>query len=434
MVPMLPPRRLLMACVLGVVLAACSEPSPPRSPSPSVGPPSGAPAPASERAAPTERGTVRPSASATGVAIATEPPALALEEVVNGLSAPINIAATPDGWLLVNERAGRVVAVDPTSGERAVTLDIGDRVLGQGEQGLLGLALHPDWPDAPRAFMHYSDRNGDTVLAEYAATATAAPPVLDPTSERVILRADQPFANHNGGQLAFGPDGSLYIALGDGGSGGDPQGHGQNPHSLLGSILRIDVEMPDDTPAPDSIGYGIPDDNPFADGADGAPEVFVYGLRNPWRFSFDAATGALWIGDVGQNAYEEVDRLDPEADAGANLGWNVKEASHCYNGLTCASDGLVLPIAEYGRDQGCSVSGGYVYRGDAIPGLTGWYLFSDYCSGLVFGVPSDVEGVVAPRVLLETGRSVSTFGQDADGELYVADLGGGAIYRIVAGG
>jgi glucose/arabinose dehydrogenase len=419
-----------MACVLGVLLAACSEPSP----SPSVGPASGTPAPASERPAPTDRGTPRASASATEAAIESDPPPLALEEVVNGLSAPINITTTPDGWLLVNERAGRVVAVDPASGERAVALDIGDRVLGQAEQGLLGLALHPDWPDAPRAFLHYSDRNGDTVLAEYTATATAGPPVLDPASERVILRVDQPFANHNGGQLAFGPDGYLYMALGDGGSGGDPQGNGQNPHALLGSILRIDVGIPDDAPAPDSIGYGIPADNPFADGEDGAPEVFVYGLRNPWRFSFDAATGALWIGDVGQNAYEEVNRLDPEADAGANLGWNVMEASHCYNGPICASDGLVLPIAEYGRDQGCSVSGGYVYRGDAIPALTGWYLFSDYCSGLLFGVPSDVEGVVAPRVLLETGRSVSTFGQDADGELYVADLGGGAIYRIVAGG
>ncbi|HET8776507.1 MAG TPA: PQQ-dependent sugar dehydrogenase, partial [Candidatus Limnocylindria bacterium] len=156
--------------------------------------------------------------------------------------------------------------------------------------------------------------------------------------------------------------------------------------------------------------------------------------RNPWRFSFDATTGLLWIADVGQNAYEEVDRLDPEADAGANLGWNVMEASHCYNGLICAADGLVLPITEYGRDQGCSVTGGYVYRGDAIPGLTGWYLFSDYCSGLLFGVPSDAEGVVAPRVLLETGANVSSFGQDADGELYTADLGGGGIYRIVPGG
>jgi glucose/arabinose dehydrogenase len=428
--PMLRPARALTAFVISLTLAACATPSPSTS------------SLASDRqaASPTTGVAASPSAEAsidgspTEAPIAAEPPPLALEEVATGLAAPINITATPDGWLLVNERAGRVVAIDPATGEQSVTLDIGDRVLGQNEQGLLGLALHPAWPDAPRAFIHYSDRNGDTVLAEYAATATDGPPVLDPASERVMLRVDQPFANHNGGQLAFGPDAYLYMALGDGGSGGDPQGNGQNPRTLLGSILRIDVEIPDDTPTPDSMGYGIPADNPFADGSDGAPEVFVYGLRNPWRFSFDTARDEVWIADVGQNAYEEVDRLDPVADAGANLGWNVMEASHCFAGPICESGGLVLPVTEYGRDQGCSVTGGYVYRGAAIPDLAGWYLFSDYCSGLLFGVPSDADGVVAPRVLLDTGHGVSTFGQDADGELYLADINSGAIYRIVAGG
>ena len=422
---MLTPGRLLVALVMSVGLAACATPSPSASQ-----PPPASPAGTDESQPATVGGVPSASAdatpSATPAPIAAIPPPLALKEVAGGLAAPINITATPDGWLLVNERAGRVMAVDPSTGEQSIALDIGDRVLGQGEQGLLGLALHPDWPDAPRAFIHYSDRNGDTVLAEVTATATDAPPVLDPGSERVLLRVDQPFANHNGGQLAFGPDGYLYMALGDGGSGGDPHGNGQNPHALLGSILRIDVEVPD--------GYGIPADNPFADGASGAPEVFLYGLRNPWRFSFDAVTGALWIGDVGQNAYEEVDRIDPTTDAGANLGWNVMEASHCFNAVVCASDGLVLPITEYGRDHGCSVSGGYVYRGADTPGLTGWYLFSDYCSGSLVGVPSDVDGIVAPRALLETGLSVSTFGQDADGELYLADIAGGTIYRIVAGG
>ena len=419
------PGRLLAAPLISLALAACAAPSP--SP-PDVAPAVSALPSAPEGGGPSASDAAGPSATATRGTIAADPSTLALEEVAGGLSAPINVAATPDGWLLVNERTGRVVAVDPSTGERAITVDLGDRVLGGGEQGLLGLALHPEWPDASRAFIHYTDRNGDTVLAEYMATATAAPPVLDPATERVLLRVDQPFANHNGGQLAFGPDGYLYLALGDGGSGGDPHGNGQNPRTLLGSILRIDVDIRD------SLGYGIPADNPFADGSDGAPEVFVYGLRNPWRFSFDPATGALWIGDVGQNAYEEIDRLEPSTAAGANLGWNVMEASHCFNGPICPSDGLVLPVAEYGRDLGCSVTGGYVYRGRAIPDLAGWYLFSDYCSGLLFGIPSDAEGVIAPRVLLETGHSVSTLGQDTDGELYIADLEDGTIYRIVAGG
>ena len=429
MTPMSRPGRLLPAFVMSLTLAACATPSPSAS---RAVVPEGAASPVVS-AAPSISADPAVSASASEAPIAEDPPGVALEEVATGLAAPINITATPDGWLLVNERAGRVVAIDPATGEQSVTLDIGDRVLGQGEQGLLGLTLHPDWPDAPRAFVHYSDRNGDTVLAEYTATAADGPPALDPASERVMLRVDQPFANHNGGQLTFGPDGYLYMALGDGGSGGDPQGNGQNPRALLGSILRLDAQLPDGTPAPDSKGYAIPRDNPFADGSDGAPEVFVYGLRNPWRFSFDARTGELWIADVGQNAYEEIDRLAPSADAGANLGWNVMEGSHCFNSLICASEGLVLPVTEYGRDHGCSVTGGYVYRGDAISELGGWYLFGDYCSGLLFGVPSDAEGVVAPRVLLETGHGISTFGEDADGELYLADINAGAIYRIVAG-
>jgi glucose/arabinose dehydrogenase len=221
--------------------------------------------------------------------------------------------------------------------------------------------------------------------------------------------------------------------LGDGGSGGDPQGNGQNRSALLGKILRLDVDA---EPTGDSP-YAIPDDNPFADGADGAPEVFLYGLRNPWRFSFDRATGELWIADVGQNALEEVNRIDPLADAGANLGWNKMEASACYL-AGCSPEGLILPVAEYGRDQGCSVTGGHVYRGAAIDGLAGWYLFSDYCTGLLFGVRSDLpvpgagERAVAPRVLIETGANVSSFGEDTDGELYLADHASGTIYRIVA--
>jgi len=401
---------------MAVLLAACATPSP----SPSAG--------TDPSLTPTD--SPRPTASATVPAtpepIGGDPPPLALEEVAGGLDAPINIAGTPDGLLLVNERAGRVVAVGPATGETSVFLDLTDRVLGGGEQGLLGLALHPDWPDEPRAYVHYTDLDGNTVLSEFTVSDLPSPPRLDPGTERVLLRQAQPYENHNGGQLAFGPDGFLYMGLGDGGSGGDPHGNGQNRDALLGKILRIDVDA-DDEP------YGIPADNPFADGADGAPEVLMYGLRNPWRFSLDRETGLLWIADVGQNAYEEVNRVDPVGDAGANLGWNVMEASHCFEQAECPTDGLTLPVAEYGRSLGCSVTGGYVYRGDAMPGLRGWYLFSDYCSGTLFGIPSDAAGVVAPRAILETGANVSTFGEDADGELYLADVEAGIIYRVVAG-
>ena len=364
------------------------------------------------------------AASSEGAA----PPPLALETIADGLSDPIGIASAPGGWLLVNEQVGRVLAIHPASGERATSLDISGRVLAGGERGLLGLVLHPGWPDDPRAFVHYSDRDGDTVLSELGGSQDGdAAPVLDPTSERVLLTVDQPFANHNGGQLAFGPDGYLWMGLGDGGSGGDPLGHGQNPSTLLGDILRLDVSEPG--------AYAIPDDNPFADGADGAPEVYLYGLRNPWRFSFDPGTRALWIADVGQNAYEEIDRVDPVADAGANLGWNVMEASYCFAEADCSSEGFVMPVAEYDHDLGCSVTGGHVYRGSTIGDLVGWYLFADYCSGLLFGIRSDTDGSnLEPRILLETGRSISSFGADTDGELYVTDVAGGVLSRIVAGG
>ncbi|MCA1569250.1 MAG: PQQ-dependent sugar dehydrogenase [Chloroflexi bacterium] len=368
-------------------------------------------------------------ASATPTAgISDAPPPLALEAVAEGLASPIGIASAPHGWLIVNEQAGRARAIHPGRGERSTSLDIRDRVLGEGERGLLGLALHPDWPQDGRAFVHYSDRDGDTVLAEFTGTQDGdGAPTFDPSSERLLLRVEQPFANHNGGQIAFGPDGHLWLGLGDGGSAGDPMGHGQNPSTLLGAVLRLDVSQASE--------YGIPQSNPFADGGGGAPEVYLYGLRNPWRFSFDPVTNLLWIADVGQNAYEEINRIHPEVDAGANLGWNTMEASHCFADAACSSDGLVLPVAEYGRDLGCSVTGGHVYRGRAIEGLGGWYLFSDYCGGRLFGIPSDTDGSdLAPRILLETGQSISSFGTDADGELYVTDIGGGVLSRIVAGG
>ena len=421
-------RHLAPLVLLAAFLVACG--TPPASGSPSAAP-TASEGPASDRPTPTQAVAASPESPPAPVPIAGDPPPLALEIVAEGLEAPIGIASAPGGWLLVNERAGRVVAVHPGRGERGVTLDIRDRVRGEAELGLLGLVLSPRWPADGRAFVHYSDRNGDTVLSEFSGSQDGdAAPVLDPASEVVLLTADQPFPNHNGGQLAFGPDGYLWFGLGDGGSGGDPLGNGQNPATLLGDILRLDVSEPG--------GYAIPDGNPFADGSGGAPEVYLFGLRNPWRFSFDPETGALWIADVGQNAYEEVNRIDPAANAGANLGWNLMEASHCFEGRACSSEGLVLPLAEYGRDLGCSVTGGHVYRGAAIEGLRGWYVFGDYCTGLLFGIRSDAEApgdgaALAPRILAESGRSISSFGIDSVGELYLTDIVGGTLLRIAAG-
>ena len=435
MVAMVLPRRAPALLLMSVLLAACGAPAPTRSPDATPTPtPRATVTPIPTPSRPSDPST--PSPIPTVVPIADDPPALALEEIAR-VDQPVSITATADGWLFVNERRGRVIAIEPTSGMTQVALDITDRVGSESsEQGLLGLAFHPDLQgENPRAFAHYTDRDGNTVLSEFSIPDFALPLRLDAATERVLLRVRQPFTNHNGGQLAFGPDGYLWFGLGDGGSGGDPLGNGQNRDALLGKILRLDVDA---EPAADRE-YAIPADNPFADGTDGAPEAFLIGLRNPWRFSFDRATGALWIADVGQNAFEEVNRVeDPVTEGGANLGWNVMEATSCYAVPGCSSEGLVLPVAQYGRDLGCSVTGGFVYRGASITGLAGWYVFSDYCTGLLFGLRSDApvpaagEAAPVPRILLQSGANVSAFGEGADGELYLADIGSGAIYRIVA--
>lgn len=419
------PRLAAIGLALAALLGACTASAP------SSSGPAASSASASATSPRSSPRSPSPGASApapTAGEIADPPPAVALQPIAEGLSAPIGIASAPGGWLIVNEQSGHALSIDPASGETVTTLDIRDRVGSGGERGLLGLVLHPNWPADGRAFVHYSDSSGNTVLSEFSGTQEGAgPPVLDPASEQELLTAEQPFGNHNGGQLAFGPDGYLWMALGDGGSGGDPLGNGQNPMTLLGSILRLDVAT--------AGGYAIPDDNPFAGGTDGAPEVYLFGLRNPWRFSFDRMTSELWIADVGQGAYEEVNRLDPDT-AGADLGWNVMEGAHCFSSLDCSTDGLVLPVAEYGRDLGCSVTGGHVYRGAAIDGLTGWYLMADYCSGRLFGVRSDASAseVATPTTLLETGASITAIGSDDAGELYVADVGSGIVSRIVPGG
>ena len=243
-----------------------------------------------------------------------------------------------------------------------------------------------------------------------------------------ILHVQQPYANHNGGAVVFGPDGKLFISLGDGGSEGDPQGYGQNPRTLLGKILRIDV----DTRSGDRQ-YAIPPDNPFADGVGGAPEIWLTGLRNPWRISFDRTTGDLWIGDVGQSAWEEVDVQRAGAPGGTNYGWNRMEGRHCYQPSTgCDETGLTMPVTEYGHDQGCTVIGGSVVRGPDQPALIGGYLFADYCSGRIWAIDPSTDAYRDPTVVADSGHSIAAFGEDEAGDLYAADISSGSILRVTA--
>ena len=412
-------RRWLPAFACGLlVLGACGG-NQPGSASPSLG--------GTQSGRPQASGSQASRPASTAPPLPTGPDALKLVRVGGGLRAPTGIANAGDGSgrLYINEQAGVVRVVD-ASGTllRRPFIDLSDRISSGGERGLLGLAFDPGFERNHRFFVNYTDRDGNTVISELRAADDGLS--ADPRSERVLLHVTQPYANHNGGQLAFGPDGYLYIGLGDGGSGGDPHGNGQNRNVLLGKILRIDVH------APPSGGraYATPADNPFAGGG-GAPEVWAYGLRNPWRFSFDAQTGDLYIADVGQGAWEEIDRQPSDSSGGENYGWNVMEGRHCYASDTCDQRPFVKPIAEYSHEAGrCSVTGGYVYRGSAQPKLDGVYIFADYCSGTLFTLQVD-EGTITPKVVAQTGLAISSFGVSEDGELYAVDLAGGGLYRVV---
>jgi glucose/arabinose dehydrogenase len=351
--------------------------------------------------------------------------------VTGGLTTPVGIANAGDGSgrLFVLELAGRVRIVEPDGTLRPQPfVDISERVLSGGERGLLGIAFHPSFRSNGRLFVHYS-RAGDgaTVLSELRADAARR--TAPPDSERILLTQSQPFGNHNGGQLAFGPDGYLYLGLGDGGSGGDPFGNAQSTDVLLGKILRLDV----DGAASGGRAYAIPPDNPFAPQGirpgGGRPEIWALGLRNPWQFSFDPEGGDLYIADVGQNAWEEVNRQPGDSRGGENYGWDVMEGRHCFEPDDCDQAGYVKPIAEYSHEQGCSVTGGHVYRGARQPELQGVYVFGDYCSGLVFTLQVD-EGTRTPKVVAESTFGISAFGTDEDGEIYVAGIQG-TIHRVV---
>lgn len=329
-------------------------------------------------------------------------------------------------WYLV-EKEGRVLTFTAGDKSAAVALDIRDRVESSpSEAGLLGIAFHPDFAKNRQLFLHYTAGKRGALVSRISRFTARDDRTIDPSSEEILLTQKQPWDNHNGGQIAFGPDGFLYIAFGDGGAGGDPQGNGQKVNTFLGKILRVDVNG-----RSEGRPYGIPADNPFARGK-GSPEIFAWGLRNPWRFSFDRKGGKLWAADVGQDAWEEVDIVE----RGKNYGWNVREGGHCFKPRKgCGSKGLVDPVAEYpNRGEECSITGGYVYRGTAVPHLAGTYLYGDFCSGRIWGLPVGGDGRPSgkPALLLDSEAQISSFGEGNDGEVYVLDFGEGTVHRVVS--
>lgn len=370
-----------------------------------------------------------PAAAATTAApspTASAPPELTVERVANGLARPTFVTHAGDGSgrLFVLEKPGRIRVIKGGALLPEPFLDISAIVGSSGnEQGLLGLAFHPEYERNGRFFVAYTAKDADNTVAEYRVSAASADRA-EPGSARELLAVADQYPNHNGGMLAFGPDGYLYISMGDGGSGGDPNGNGQNLGALLGKLLRIDVNSGDP--------YGIPAANPFAKQPGARPEIWAYGLRNPWRFSIDRETGDLWIADVGQNKYEEVDFQPAQSKGGENYGWNVMEGDHCFRPASgCDESGKVKPVFEYDHGEGCSVTGGYVYRGKAIAGLAGRYLFTDYCSGNLW-VTSRDGATFETAEHGELPESVSAFGEDEAGELYITVDREGAVYRLVA--
>ncbi|GAB4531508.1 MAG: PQQ-dependent sugar dehydrogenase [Anaerolineae bacterium] len=375
-------------------------------------------------------------------------PQISLSLHTSGLNQPLHIAHAGDGSgrLFLVERRGLIWIVKDGALLSTPFLDIASRVGDQeGEQGLLSVAFPPDYASQGIFYVDYTDNSGDTVVARYRLTSN--PDVADPDSEEIILRIEQPYPNHNGGQLAFGPnDGYLYIATGDGGSGGDPDNNAQNPASLLGKLLRIDVGpsqaissnhrlylpiiFAGEGPANNNTSYRIPEDNPYVNTPGYRGEVWSLGLRNPWRFSFDRETGDLYIADVGQGSYEEVNHQPASSPGGENYGWRIMEGFHCYNAGACDTDGLTLPVVEYDHSQGCSVTGGLVYRGQDYPGMQGIYFYADFCSGRIWGLKYD-GAAWQSALLLDTPYGIASFGEDEAGNLYLSDYFGGSIYRII---
>lgn len=350
-----------------------------------------------------------------------DPDRYELRQVFSGLNSPVGLAHAGDGSgrLFILEQAGVIRVVQGGQLLPDPFLDIRDRVGSRAsEQGLLGLAFHPRFAENGYFYVHYTDSRGHTVISRFN---TSEANQADPQSEVFVLQQTQPYANHNGGMIVFGPDGYLYIGLGDGGSGGDPLGNAQSLDTLLGKLLRIDVDG--------GQPYAIPADNPFAAGG-GAPEIWAYGLRNPWRFSFDRLTGDLYIGDVGQSSREEINFLPAGSPGGVNFGWNYREGTQPYAGEPPAGVELVDPVTEYGRSEGISVTGGFVYRGQDLPEWQGVYLYGDYGSGRVWGLLRNPDGTWQDALLFESGARITSFGEDEAGELYLVGHQG-TLYQLV---
>ena len=421
---------VLLAALTAFLATACGEvstqvPAPARAPAPAVaaGEPTSTPTPLPARAPLPE-----PPADTRDPVEARPLAPVELEPAFPGIEFDRMVLLTypedESGRLFVVLQPGRIVVFENDPGvESARTfLDIRERVNDAGnEEGLLGLAFDPAFAENGHFYVNYTASGPRrSVVSRFSVSAGDASRA-DADSEVVFLEVAQPYRNHNGGHIAFGPDGMLYVGLGDGGSGGDPRGNGQDTSTLLGSILRIDVSALDETG-----GYAVPPDNPFAGGGGTArAEIWAYGLRNPWRFSFDRETGDLWAADVGQNKYEEVDIIRP----GRNYGWNVMEGAHCYRRAGCDTRGLEMPVAEYGRDGGCSVTGGHVYRGRRLPTLYGAYLYGDFCSGKIWALRHDGAAVTEQMLVADTGLSISSFGEGPSGEVYVLTFEG-AVYRF----
>lgn len=346
---------------------------------------------------------------------------LALERVAEGLENPLYVTAPPgDPRLFVVEQPGRIRIVRDGRLLPTPFLDLTQRVRSGGERGLLSLAFHPRYAANGHFYVNYTDRRGDTRIERY--TVSRDPDRADPESALLILEVDQPYSNHNGGHVLFGPDGMLYAGMGDGGSQGDPNGNGQSRGTLLGKLLRLDVDGP--------LPYAVPPDNPFAARQGPRGEIWAYGLRNPWRFCFDPPTGLLYIADVGQNSWEEIN-VAPAARPGLDYGWNVMEGAHCFRSRDCENAGRIAPAVEYGHGEGCSVTGGFVYRGRAMPALAGHYFYADYCRGWIRSFKYERGAVGEQREWrdLDPGQVLS-FGHDAAGELYVCSQRG-IVYRLV---
>lgn len=424
--------RLMIGALVGIVLLSACVPKGAEG-TPSVTPPAAQNYPAPPQNTPASQGYPAPQSTVTIESASTSQPSTPAESVTGfsdpggfewkllaeGIDRPTDLTDPGNGALWVLSQGGVIYQV--RGAETSAVMDISNEVGSSGsEQGLLGIALDPGFDQNRYFYVNYTDQGGNTVIARFTAADDLNS--ADPQSEEQLIHVDQPYANHNGGSMVFGPDGYLYIGLGDGGSGGDPQNNGQSTDTLLGKLLRIDVSK--------GQGYSVPESNPYAGGG-GLPEIYAIGLRNPWRFSFDRATGDLYIADVGQNQYEEVDFEPAGSPPGANFGWRLREASHPFKGTPATGLNLIEPIWEYDHGAGCSITGGFVYRGKELAEFNGIYLVGDFCSGTIWGLLRGADGNWTSQVLWSQQGSLTSFGQDRAGELYFLNRANGGVYQLV---